>query len=118
MVLLFLDGSLSVDGVALLEDYADRPGFRGKPNFDYERLEKLEFFKEHERIPLPAAIAAYTINGAYLMHNEEESGSIKVGKFADFVVLDKNMFDVPVHVIHKINVDMTIFGGELVYERK
>ena len=52
------------------------------------------------------------------MHNEEESGSIEVGKFADFVVLDKNMFDVPVHMIHKINVDMTIFGGELVYERK
>ena len=73
---------------------------------------------EHERISLPEAIEAYTIMGAYLTHDEKERGSIEVGKLADLVVLDKNLFEVPVHTIHTVNVDMTIFNGEVVYKRK
>lgn len=79
---------------------------------------KYGIINEHEKIALPAAIAAYTIKGAYLTHDEADSGSIEVGKHADFVVLDKNLFDMPVHEIHTVNVDITIFNGEVVYERK
>lgn len=91
---------------------------RRKPGDIGTDTEKYGILNEHERIALPDAIGAYTIKGAYLTHDEEENGSIEVGKFADFVVLDKNLFEVPVHTIHDINVDMTIFGGEVVYERK
>ena len=40
---------------------------------------------------LQTAIEMYTINGAYLMHQEERVGSVAVGKEADLVVLDKNI---------------------------
>ena len=39
-------------------------------------------------------IAAYTIEGAWLMH-QEETGSIETGKAADFVVLEKDLFKIP-----------------------
>ena len=42
---------------------------------------------ESERVSLPDMLAAYTINGAYLMHQEKDTGSLEVGKAADFVVL-------------------------------
>lgn len=91
---------------------------RRQPGDTSADIGKYGILNEHERIALPAAIAAYTIKGAYLTHDEADSGSIEVGKYADFVVLDKNLFDVPVHRIHQVNVDMTIFNGEVVYTRK
>jgi predicted amidohydrolase YtcJ len=91
---------------------------RLKPGDTRTDIEQDDLFNEDERLSLPDAIAAYTINGAYLMHDEQDSGSIEVGKYADFVILDQNLFDVPVHSIHEVNVDMTIFGGEVVYQRR
>ena len=40
-------------------------------------------------------IALYTINAAYANHLERETGSIEVGKLADLIVLDRNLFDGP-----------------------
>jgi predicted amidohydrolase YtcJ len=91
---------------------------RLKPGDTSTDTEQDDLFNEDERLSLPDAIAAYTINGAYLMHDEADSGSIEVGKYADFVVLDQNLFDLPVHAIHEVNVDVTIFGGEVVHRRK
>ena len=70
----------------------------------------------NERITLGEAIAAYTISGAYLSFDEMERGSIEVGKLADLVVLEKNLFDVPPLEIHKVGTDMTVFDGRIVYE--
>ena len=68
-----------------------------------------------ERINLPEIVAAYTINGAYDNHNEKLCGSLESGKYADFIVLDKNIFDVPFSAIHNVHVQMTYLGGKLVY---
>ena len=76
-----------------------------------------ESWAPNERITLAEAIAAYTISGAYLSFDELERGSIEVGKLADLVVLEKNLFEVPELEIHKVRTDMTIFDGKLIYER-
>jgi len=71
---------------------------------------------EDERVDLATMIDAYTINGAYQMGLENEQGSIEVGKRADFVVLDRNLFELPGAEINEARVMMTIFDGRTVYE--
>ena len=71
---------------------------------------------EAERVDLATMIEAYTINGAYQMKLDDVQGSIEVGKRADFVVIDRNLFEVPASEISDARVTMTIFDGRTVYE--
>ena len=68
-----------------------------------------------ERIDLPDAIAGYTIRGAYLDFTEKETGSIEVGKAADLIVLDRNLFEIPPSQIHEAKVLWTLLEGKEVY---
>lgn len=70
-----------------------------------------------QELTLAKAIKAYTLNGAYVMRQENKVGSIEVGKLADFVVLDRNLFDIAEDTINKTKVDMTVFDGEIIYQR-
>jgi predicted amidohydrolase YtcJ len=72
---------------------------------------------ESERVSLPDMLAAYTINGAYLMHQEKLTGSLEVGKAADLVVLERDLFEIPPEEIGEVAVTRTIFGGATVYSR-
>jgi predicted amidohydrolase YtcJ len=71
-----------------------------------------------ERVDLDTMVAAYTINGAWLMGLEKEQGSIEVGKRADFVVLDRDLFAGPASAINEAKVLLTVFGGRTVYEAR
>ena len=71
----------------------------------------------NQRVDLDAMLAAYTINGAYTMGLENEQGSIEVGKRADLVVLDRNLFEIDAYEISEARVTMTIFDGRTVYQR-
>jgi predicted amidohydrolase YtcJ len=71
-----------------------------------------------QRVTLPEAVAAYTAWGAYLLHDEAERGTIAVGKLADLVVLSRNLFATDPLAIHAIEVDMTLVGGHVVFERR
>jgi len=68
-----------------------------------------------ERVDLAAMLDAYTINGAWLMHQEHRVGSIEVGKRADVVVLDRNLFEVPVAEISEARVLETLLDGEIIW---
>jgi predicted amidohydrolase YtcJ len=70
-----------------------------------------------ERVDLPTMIALYTINAAWAHHLEHETGSIEVGKLADLIVLDRNLFDLPPERIHEARVVRTLFEGRTVFER-
>lgn len=70
-----------------------------------------------ERASLAEMIAAYTIGGAYLMRQETETGSIEVGKAADLIVLDRDLFEVDPHSIHLVEIDLTMLEGTVVFER-
>lgn len=70
----------------------------------------------NERVSIIEAIRTFTINAAYILKRENEIGSLEVGKKADFIVLDKNIFTVHPLDIGNIKVLKTYFNGELVYE--
>ena len=55
---------------------------------------KVPFLPE-ERISLPEALAAFTINAAYTNRDEKDTGSLEVGKRANLAVLDRNLFEIP-----------------------
>jgi len=70
-----------------------------------------------EKISLEKAIEFYTLGSAYAEFQEHVKGSIKVGKLADLVVLNQNLFEISPKRILKTQVDLTILGGKVVYER-
>jgi predicted amidohydrolase YtcJ len=63
------------------------------------------------------ALRAATMAGAYVMHAEGTLGSIEVGKLADFVVIPVDYMKIPAEDIWKIEPDMTVIGGEVVYTK-
>jgi predicted amidohydrolase YtcJ len=63
------------------------------------------------------ALRTGTMGGAYAMHAEDILGSIEVGKLADFVVIPVDYMTIPAEDIWKIEPDMTVIGGEVVYTR-
>jgi len=71
-------------------------------------------FLPDERIGLPEAIAAFTINAAYVNRLEKQTGSVEVGKLADLVVLDRNLFAIPPTEISDAKVLVTLFEGKAV----
>ena len=72
---------------------------------------------ENEEISLAQAIENYTLNSAYVNFLEADTGSIEIGKLADIIVLDHNLFDVPFSEINQVRVVATLFGGKLVFGR-
>ena len=62
------------------------------------------------------AVYAYTMGGASASYYEGKKGSIRNGKYADFAVLDKDVFSVPEEEIKDIKVCMTVLDGKVVYE--
>jgi hypothetical protein len=74
-----------------------------------------ELLAPEERVTLEQAIESYTINSAYASHLEDRSGSLVVGKSADLVVLDRDLFEIPANEISKTQVLVTLFAGEVVH---
>jgi predicted amidohydrolase YtcJ len=72
-------------------------------------------WRPEELVDLAPLIAAYTINGAYVNFEEKETGSIENGKAADLIVLDRNIFEIPAHTIHRANVLLTLLEGREIY---
>ena len=70
-----------------------------------------------EAITLEQAIAVTTIEGAAVLGVEDRLGSIEEGKFADMIVLDRNLFEIPPDQIGDTVVLNSILGGEIVYSR-
>jgi predicted amidohydrolase YtcJ len=67
-------------------------------------------------MPRLAALRAITIDAAYVLRQEKDTGSLEVGKLADMIVLDRDYFTVPEEEIARIRVLRTIVGGRTVYE--
>ena len=68
-----------------------------------------------EAVKLETMLRAYTLEGAYSLFKEREIGSLKAGKLADIIILDRNLFRIPAHEIHSAAVVQTIFNGKIVY---
>lgn len=74
------------------------------------------FYPEHI-MTRQEALETYTINGAYSAFEEDIKGSLTPGKYADFIVLSKNLLTVDYEEIPSAEVEMTFVGGELKYKK-
>lgn len=69
-----------------------------------------------EALDLNDIAKAYTTGGAYVNHSEQQTGSLEIGKSADLVMLDKNIFDLPPSDIASAKVLLTLIDGKAVYK--
>ncbi len=70
-----------------------------------------------EKISLEQALRSYTLESAYAEYEEANKGTIEVGKLADLVVLDHDLFTIPAKEILTTRVVMTILGGRIIYKQ-
>ena len=84
-------------------------GIPGKP--DVPKMSR------EQALTVEEAIVAYTINTAWSLLLDDETGSIEEGKSADFIILNHNLFEIPVTDIHKTEVQKTLFKGEIAYKK-
>jgi predicted amidohydrolase YtcJ len=75
-----------------------------------------EALGEQEKITLEQAIDIFTRQSARQMNSDHATGTLERGKLADFIVLDRNIFTIPVTDIHNTKVEMTFIDGEMVYQ--
>ncbi|MBW8880516.1 MAG: amidohydrolase family protein, partial [Asticcacaulis sp.] len=68
-------------------------------------------------LSLKSALRAITINAAYSLRQDGVTGSLENGKYADLIVLDRNLFSVPSDQIAGTQVLMTMVGGRIVYQQ-
>ncbi len=75
------------------------------------------FPPENESITRAQALEAYTISGARQLGWDKETGSITPGKSADFLVLDRDIFDCPLDELPETQVEQTCFRGKAVFRK-
>lgn len=72
-------------------------------------------YAPEERVSVEEAVRAYTLGAAYSAFAEMELGSLEVGKWADFVVLDRDPFQVDPEEVAEVHVLRTVVGGRVVH---
>jgi predicted amidohydrolase YtcJ len=81
------------------------------------KLKDGSVFYGDQRMSRMEALRSYTMNGAYAAFEENSKGSIKVGKYADLVILSKDILTVPEDEIPSAQVLYTIVGGKVRFKR-
>lgn len=74
-------------------------------------------FDPDQRLTREQALQSYTINNAFAAFEEDLKGSITPGKLADLVVVSRDILEIPEPQVRDAVVDLTVLGGEVVYER-
>ena len=70
-----------------------------------------------QKLSVAEAVEAYTMGSAYAEFQEKEKGSITPGKLADMVILSDDIFSIEPRLIHDVQVETTIMGGKVVWQR-
>lgn len=71
---------------------------------------------ESAKLSVEQMIKGYTYNNAYRMRILDKTGTIEMGKKANLVVLDKNIFRIPLDEIHTIEPEIVMFEGKFIKE--
>ena len=93
----------AIDPIASYYSTVTRMTSTGEPFYPDQSLTRME------------ALKSYTLNNAYAAYQEDQLGSLTVGKWGDITVLDRDLLTVPVEEIPDTRVLMTIVGGEIRY---
>lgn len=70
-----------------------------------------------EAMSVHEAVRLFTKDAAYSSYSEKVSGTIEVGKYADLVVLNQNIYDIPPEKIKDAQVEMTVLNGKVIYQK-
>ena len=105
---------------------SDAPVERGEPMIEFYAAvarksikgESGEGWHPEQAVSREQALKMFTINAAYAAFEEADKGSIEVGKLADFTVLSADIMKIPAPEILKTRCEMTVIGGEVVYENR
>jgi predicted amidohydrolase YtcJ len=103
---------------------SDAPVERGEPMIEFyaavtrksTKGESHEGWHPEEAVSREQALKMFTINAAYAAFEENDKGSIEAGKLADFTVLSGDIMKIPEPEILKTRCEMTVIGGEIVYQ--
>ena len=100
--------------------HADQPMFPSEPlsllhTAVNRRTKEGDYIGTHSAISVMQGLKALTINAAWQIKMEKKIGSIRKGKYADFVILDQNPLTVPTSEIRNIKVKQTIVNGKTAY---
>ncbi|HEX2060347.1 MAG TPA: amidohydrolase family protein, partial [Thermoanaerobaculia bacterium] len=71
-----------------------------------------------QRVTVEEALRCYTSANAWATFAENDTGRIAPGLLADIVVLSENLFEIPPESIRDVQVDLTIFDGKVIHERR
>jgi len=74
-------------------------------------------FGKEEAVSIQQAIRDYTAAGPYLTFEEKEKGTLEPGKLADLIVLDSDPTTIAPERLLTMQVDLTMIGGRVVYDR-
>lgn len=74
-------------------------------------------WQPHERLSVREAFRAYTLGSAYAAGEDRDKGTLSVGKLADFVVLDTDLFDCSVDDVARTSALTTVVGGEIRWQK-
>jgi predicted amidohydrolase YtcJ len=104
---------------------SDAPVERGEPMIEFyaavtrksTKGESHEGWHPEQAVSREQALKMFTINAAYAVFEENDKGSVEVSKLADFTVLSNDLMKIPEPEILKTCCEMTVIGGEIVYER-
>src|SRR5947208_5462547 len=105
---------------------SDAPVERGEPMIEFYAAiarksikgESHEGWHPEQAVSREQALKMFTINAAYAAFEENDKGSIEAGKLADFTVLSGDIMKIAQPEILKTRCEMTVIGGEIVYQTK
>jgi predicted amidohydrolase YtcJ len=80
-------------------------------------LQSGEILAPEECISVEQALTLYTRNGAYAGFEEDRKGALELGKFADFIVIDRDVLSIPAGELKDVKVLQTFVSGQSVYDR-
>jgi len=92
--------------------------FSSTTRTNIQRMEPKEGWFPEQKLTMWESLYYYTYGSAYAEHMEQKKGRLAPGYFADLVVLNQDLFTIPVEQILQTRVDLTVVGGRVVYERK
>lgn len=117
----FLDNGITFVGTsdASVMSSADRPMYplHGISQMMTRRTAEGDVLGPDQVIDFWSALRAYTINAAIASGEENIKGSLEAGKLADLVILDGDLPNTPAEQMPDIEVEATMVGGNIVYER-
>lgn len=99
-----------------VEDYSPLWGIHCAVNRPRSQEDETPFLPD-QALSVQEAAALYTVNAARLVHAENDLGTLEAGKLADLVVLAQDLFTADPKTIKDIQVDLTMAGGRVTYQR-